>query len=69
MVCNARDAAQRVVRVVTLRVHLTHDRVFGAVHRRQRGHRGAYAVAAMVATDWLQRPGRIGQPQFGCVAE
>jgi hypothetical protein len=36
---DARDAAQRVVGIVTRGIHLADDRVLGAGHPRQRRHR------------------------------
>jgi hypothetical protein len=69
VVRDAGDATQRVVGVVALRIHLADDRVFGAVHRRQRGHRRAYAVAPVLPAYRLERPRWVGQPQFGCLGE
>jgi hypothetical protein len=48
---DAGDPAQRVVGVVTGRVDLADDGVFGAVDGGKSGHRGADAVAPVVPAD------------------
>jgi hypothetical protein len=50
---DADDPAQRVVGV-SGRIHLTDDRVFGAMDGGQRGHRGADAVSPVVLADRLE---------------
>jgi hypothetical protein len=62
MVRDARDAAERVVAVVTPGVHLTDDCVFGSGDGGQRGHRTAHAVSSVVLPHRLQRSRRVGQP-------
>jgi hypothetical protein len=59
VVRDAGDPAQRVIGALARGVHLTDDRMFGAGHRGQRGHRGAYTVAAVMGTHRLQRARRI----------
>jgi hypothetical protein len=69
MVRDAGDPAQCIVGVVTRCVHLADDGMFGALHRRQRRHGGAHTVAPILATDGLECARRIGESQFGCLAE
>jgi hypothetical protein len=66
---DARDAAQCVVGILACGVHLTDDRVLGPVDGGQCGHRGADSIAAVVMVHRVQRSGRVGQPQFGCLGE
>jgi hypothetical protein len=66
------DPAQRVVGAVAGCIHFADDRMLGAGHRGrvgQRCHRGPDTVAAVVPAHRLQRPGRLGQPQFCCAGE
>lgn len=69
VVCDAGDAAQRVVGVRTGRVDLAHDRVLGARNARQRRHGRVDTVTALVATDGVKRSRWVRQPQFGCLGE
>jgi hypothetical protein len=62
MVCDAGDAAQRVVPVGSRRVHLADDRVLGSRQSGQRAHRGPDAVAATERAHRLERSGWIGEP-------
>ncbi len=54
VMCDARDPAQRVVGVVTGRIHLADDRVLGAVDGGKSGHRGADAVPSVVPADGFE---------------
>ena len=60
MMSDARNAAQRIARVVAGGIHLADDRMFGPGDRGQRGQCRAHAVAPMVTTHRLQRSGRVG---------
>jgi hypothetical protein len=69
---NAGDPAQRIVHAVARGIHFADDRMLCAGHLgrvRQRCHRRADTVAAMMRAHWLQRSGRIWQSQFRCVRE
>jgi hypothetical protein len=57
MVRDARDATEGVVAIVTRRVHLTDDCMFGAGNGGQRGHRTAHAVTPVMRPHGFQRSG------------
>jgi len=56
---DARDAAQSIVGIVARGIHLADDRVLGAGHARQRRHRRADTVAAMLSAYRFQRTWRV----------
>jgi hypothetical protein len=60
VVRNTRDAAERVVGIVSRCVHLADDRVFGPGDGGKRSHGGTDTVAAMVVADRLQRSRWVG---------
>jgi len=68
VVGDGRDAAERIVGLGHVRVHLADDRVLGALHH-QGGHGGADAGAALQHAYRLERSRWIGQAQFGCLGE
>jgi hypothetical protein len=69
VVRNAGDAAERVIALVAGSVDLADNRVFGSGDGGQRRHRGAHTVTSVMAAHRLQRPWRVGQPQFRSLGE
>src|SRR5215211_2083724 len=56
MMCDARDAPQRVIRIVARRINLADNRVLGPRYRSERSHRGTNSVTAILTAHRLQRP-------------
>ena len=66
---DAGDTPQRVIGFGAFRIHLAHDRVFGARHIGKSGHGRADPIAAVEPADGFQMLRRVRQPQFRCVGE
>jgi hypothetical protein len=66
---HAGDPAQRVAGVVAGGVHLADDRVLGPGDRLERRQRFTHTRATAMDTHRLERPRRVGKPQFCSLGE
>ncbi len=69
MMGHAGDSAQRIAGIVAGGVDLADDRMLGPRHGGKCRQRRANTVATVVAAYRIQRPRRVGHPQFRCLGE